>query len=124
MRGVGGIFVLVTLAGAAAYTGAQSKSNKAPEKKPAASTARGNVAKGKAVYADSCGVCHYSANAEKKIGPGLRGIYKRGKFADGKKVDDATMRDWIVKGGVDMPSFEDVLTEEQIKDLIAYLRTL
>jgi mono/diheme cytochrome c family protein len=107
-----------------AYLGAQSKNDKTSANKPAAKPASGNLAKGKALYKEYCGICHYSENTAKKIGPGLKGIYKRGKFADGKKVDDTAMRDWIIKGGADMPSFEGQLTDEQIKDLIAYMRTL
>jgi len=125
-----GCFCLLLTAGLLLASGgllaAQSKQGKEPEKKaatPAKATA-GNAAKGKALYKDNCGICHYSANTAKKIGPGLKGIYKRGKFADGKKVDDASMQEWILKGGVDMPSFEGALTEEQIRDLVAYLRTL
>jgi len=108
------------------FLAAQSKQNKEPEKKtaPQAKVPTGSAARGKALFNDNCGICHYSANTAKKIGPGLKGIYKRGKFADGKKVDDVSMREWILKGGVDMPSFEGALTEEQIRNLVAYLRTL
>lgn len=119
------VFV-ATLLFAGGFLAAQSKQTKAPEKKAAApaKAAAGDATKGKALYKDNCGICHYSANTAKKIGPGLKGIYKRGKFADGKKVDDANMQEWILKGGVDMPSFEGALTEGQMRDLIAYLRIL
>ena len=105
---------------------AQSKQGKEPEKRLAteAKALGGSATKGKALYKDNCGICHYSANTAKKIGPGLKGIYRRVKFADGKKVDDTSMREWILKGGVDMPSFEGALTDEQVRDLVAYLRTL
>lgn len=111
---------------AAALAVGQAKDTKAPAKKPTANAqqAAGDVKKGKQVYEDFCGVCHFSTNRAKKIGPGLRGIYRRGKFADGKKADDPTMREWVIKGGVDMPSFEDTLTKEQIEDLLAYLKTI
>ena len=124
MRRWSGVFMFLMFVASVLYAGAQAKTQKPAEKKPAPAAARGNVAKGKVVYANYCDVCHYSANTSKKIGPGLKGIYKRGKFADGKKVDDTTMREWIIKGGVDMPSFDGQLNDEQIKDLIAYLRTL
>lgn len=118
------VFV-ATLLFAGGFLAAQSKQTKRPEKKAAApAKSTGDATKGKALYKDNCGICHYSANTAKKIGPGLKSIYKRGKFANGKKVDDASMQEWILKGGVDMPSFEGTLTEGQIRDLIAYLRTL
>ena len=87
---------LIALLLAAAHGVAQSQAAK-QESKPAAKQAAGagEVSKGKSLYADHCEICHYSANRAKKVGPGLKGIYKRGKFADGRKVDDATMRQWI-----------------------------
>lgn len=123
MRMLTRFLVFGLLLAATAYLGAQTKKGKAPDKKETAA-ASGNAAKGNAMYQEFCGVCHYSANAAKKIGPGLKGLYKRGKFADGKKVDDAAMREWIVKGGADMPSFEGQMSEQQMRDLISYLKTL
>jgi len=82
------------------------------------------VARGAIVYKDRCGICHFSASDARKIGPGLGGIYKRGKFADGSKVDDASMEKWILNGGKDMPPFQPVLNPNQVRDLIAYLRAL
>lgn len=87
-------------------------------------TREAQIRRGKQVYDVYCGICHYATSEEKKIGPGLKGIYKRGKFEDGKKVDDRSMRTWIEKGGKDMPAFEETLSREEINALIAYLRTL
>ncbi|HEV8385267.1 MAG TPA: cytochrome c [Candidatus Acidoferrales bacterium] len=97
---------------------------KTAEKKEEPRNAKSNALKGKAVFEEQCAICHFSASNEKKIGPGLKAIYRTGKFANGKKVDDASMRAWIENGGVDMPSFKDSLTAQQIADLLAYLRTL
>jgi mono/diheme cytochrome c family protein len=82
------------------------------------------VARGRTIYRDRCAICHFSDSNAGKIGPGLKGIYKRGKFANGSKVDDASMEKLIVKGGKDMPPFQAVLNSAQIRDLLAYLRTL
>jgi cytochrome c2 len=114
---------------ALALAAAAEKQTKPParppqEKKVAGDTTRGDAKKGKHVYETYCEICHFSANTEQKIGPGLKGIYKRGKFADGRKVDDAAMRKWIEDGGKDMPEFKDTLKPHEIRDLIAYLRTL
>jgi cytochrome c2 len=95
-----------------------------PKKSTAATAAKGDPRRGKKAFEEWCEICHYVENTEKKIGPGLKGIYRRGKFADGKKVEDTSMRAWIENGGKDMPSFKDSLTAQQIADLIAYLRTL
>jgi cytochrome c2 len=111
----------VTLALAAAP---QSEKKQDTKKKDAAKAAPTKTAKGKALYDEWCEICHFGESAEKKVGPGLKGLAKRGKFADGRKVDDASLRAWIEKGGKDMPGFADSLKPEDIKDLIAYLKTL
>ncbi len=95
-----------------------------PKTGPSAASEPAEVAKGKAIYREQCEICHFSRSRAKKIGPGLKGLYKRGKFADGKKVDDASLEAWIEKGGKDMPSFKETLNREQVRDLIAYLKTL
>jgi len=83
-----------------------------------------DVAEGKQVYANRCEICHYSASDEKKIGPGLAGLMKRERFRNGMKADDATLRRVIELGGKDMPGYRDSLKAEQIRDLIAYVKTL
>ena len=82
------------------------------------------IARGLVVYKDRCAICHFSESDAKKIGPGLKGIYKRGKFPDGGKVNDTSLEKWILSGGKDMPPFQQVLNPNQIHDLIAYLKTL
>lgn len=89
--------------------------------KPAPSAA---VARGEKVYDAQCEICHFDHSTKKKIGPGLKGLMARGKFSDGKKVDDESLRIWIEKGGKDMPGFNDSLNDTEIRDLIAYLKTL
>lgn len=96
--------------------------NGSASKQPAASAAQ--VEEGRKAYEAKCAVCHYEKSAAKKIGPGLLGLAKRGKYADGKPVDDASLRVWIEKGGKNMPGFKDSLKAEQVRDLIAYLKSL
>ncbi|MHB8486184.1 MAG: c-type cytochrome [Candidatus Acidiferrales bacterium] len=83
-----------------------------------------DVAKGKQVYAQRCEICHYSSSAEKKIGPGLAGLMKREQFHNGMKADDENLRRVIERGGKDMPGFRNSLKPAQIRDLIAYVKTL
>jgi mono/diheme cytochrome c family protein len=82
------------------------------------------VASGQKIYAKQCEICHFATSKAKKIGPGLANIYPSGKFSNGKKVDDAAMRVWIESGGKDMPGFKESLKPNEIRDLLAYLRTL
>ena len=82
------------------------------------------IARGAIVFKDRCAICHFSQSNAKKIGPGLLDIYKRGKFPDGGKVDDASMEKWILNGGKDMPPFKGLISPTQLRDLIGYLKTL
>jgi cytochrome c len=85
--------------------------------------AKGDSAKGKAVY-EQCAVCHNPDSDEKKVGPGLKGLYKKDKLANGKKPSDATIKARIDEGGNGMPAYKDMLSDSEKDDLIAYLKTL
>lgn len=83
-----------------------------------------DLADGKQVYEQKCEACHFSASGEKKIGPGLAGLMKRPKFKNGMAANNDNLRRVIERGGKDMPGFRSALKEKQIRDLIAYVRTL
>jgi mono/diheme cytochrome c family protein len=89
----------------------------------ALSAAKGDAAKGKVVF-EQCAVCHNADSDEKKRGPGLKGLYKKDKLANGKKPTDASIRARIDEGGSGMPGYKDMLSDAEKDDLIAYLRTL
>ena len=83
------------------------------------------AARGKEIFDKKCGICHYADNDQKKIGPGLKGLSKRGTFTvNSNKVTDETLKTWIENGDTLMPPFKDVLEPAQIKDVIAYVKTL
>lgn len=88
-----------------------------------AAAQKGNAAKGKEVY-EQCGVCHSPDTDEKKMGPSLKGLYKKAKLINGKKPTDATVTEYVDKGGNGMPAFEEILSADEKSDLLAYLRTL
>jgi cytochrome c2 len=85
---------------------------------------RSDIAHGKKVYDGRCEICHYRNSTQKKVGPGLKGLMARGKYVNGKKLDDESLRAWIENGGKDMPGFKGALKEDEIRDLVAYLKTL
>jgi cytochrome c len=85
--------------------------------------AKGDAAKGKAVF-EQCAMCHNADSDEKKMGPGLKGLFKRDKLANGKKTSEANIRAQIEDGGNGMPSYKDTLDDQEKEDLIAYLKTL
>ncbi len=79
--------------------------------------------KGKEVF-EQCGVCHNADSEEKKMGPGLKGLFKREKLKNGKKVNEANVKAMINTGGNGMPAYADMLSDEERNNLIAYLKTL
>src|SRR6476660_10499275 len=85
--------------------------------------AEGNAAKGKEVF-EQCGVCHNADSEEKKMGPGLKGLFKHDKMVNGKKPTEANVRAKIDEGGNGMPAYKDMLGDSEKDDLIAYLKTL
>ncbi len=84
----------------------------------------GDSAKGKSTFEDNCAVCHNVANDEKKMGPSLKGLFKRPTLKNGKKVTDANVLAVINAGGNGMPAYADMLNDEEKADVVAYLKTL
>jgi mono/diheme cytochrome c family protein len=110
----------ISLAVAGAALAQTKTTKKAPAGKDTAA-----VARGKDVFQQKCTTCHYDTSDAKKIGPGLKGIGKRGTFTvNNNKVTDETLKAWIENGDSLMPPFKDVIDDNQIKDVIAYVKTL
>ena len=84
---------------------------------------KGDAAKGKEVF-EQCGVCHNADSTEKKMGPGLKGLFKKGKLVNGKPVNDANVQALIDAGGNGMPAYESILSKDEKAHVIAYLKTL
>jgi len=84
----------------------------------------GDAGKGRAVFAEQCVMCHNAASTEKKLGPGLKGLFKMDKLANGKKATEQNIRGQIDNGGNGMPPYKDLLNDREKDDLIAYLKTL
>jgi cytochrome c len=85
--------------------------------------AAGDAAKGKEVF-DQCSVCHNADSTDKKIGPGLKGLFKHDKLVNGKAPTEANVRAKIDEGGNGMPAYKDILSDQEKDDVIAYLKTL
>ena len=88
-----------------------------------ASAKKPDAAKGKEAF-EQCSVCHNADSTEKKMGPGLKGLFAKDKLANGKKPTEANVRAQIDDGGNGMPSYKEMLSDEEKNNLIAYLKTL
>ena len=94
-------------------------------KKSAGGANAAAVARGKTLFQQKCSICHYDTSDQKKIGPGLKGLSKRGTFTvNNNKITDDSLKAWIENGDQLMPPFKDVLEPPQIKDVISYVKTL
>lgn len=117
----------MALLAAASMAAAQDSGKKTNPKKstPSKSSSSGSAAKGKDLFNEKCSICHYADSDAKKIGPGLKGISKRGTFSvNNNKVTDENLKNWIENGDSLMPPFKDAIDAQQIKDIIAYVKTL
>jgi mono/diheme cytochrome c family protein len=97
---------------------------------PAASSAAPSpadeVAMGRNLYKQNCAICH------KEEGTGGKTTFE-GKTLDPddltsdkiKKFSDEKISGYIINGVVDegMPAFKDKLSEAQVKEIVAYIRT-
>jgi mono/diheme cytochrome c family protein len=80
--------------------------------------AAGDSANGASVYALNCAACHGEDAAGGAVGPTL-------VSAELKAQDDDFYRQVILKGrsGTAMPAWEGRLSEQEIEDVIAFLRS-
>lgn len=92
------------------------------EAKPAKSKI-GDAARGKTVF-EQCAPCHNATSVDKKVGPGLKGLFGHAKLNSGKPVNDETVVTRVNTGGDGMPPYKDILSDKERADLLAYLKTL
>lgn len=87
-------------------------------------TPKGDADKGKAVFEENCSGCHNADSTEKKMGPGLKGLFAKDKMNNGNKPNYTNVLKQVEEGGNGMPGYKDTLDDTQKRDLMAYLQTL
>jgi mono/diheme cytochrome c family protein len=82
-------------------------------------------AEGRKIYDNYCDRCHEPYSSRGKKGPSLKGVFKQQYLAlSGLPANDDRVTDIIKFGRAKMEGFGRVMTDQQIKDLLAYLHTL
>ena len=82
-------------------------------------------AEGRKLYDNYCDRCHEPYSSRGKKGPSLKGVFKRPYLSlSGLPANDDRMTDIVKYGRAKMEGFSQVMTDQQIKDLLAYLHTL
>ncbi len=110
-----GFFFLRTL-------GARTESSDISE--PAQPPPQGSAEKGAALFKSKCFSCHFTDSEESKQGPGLKNILKKEKLPFSKRPSSIeNIKKQLKTPFLTMPSFVS-LSEQEIADLIAYLKTL
>ena len=79
-------------------------------------------ARGAQVFHAYCAKCHYPTNTRSLHGPGLQAITKVKAMPSGAPPTDERLTTVILRGRNMMPATS--LNEDQLNDLLAYLRTL
>ena len=84
----------------------------------------GDAAKGKELFEANCAVCHNADSEERKMGPGLKGVSKHAKLANGDAPTDPNITKFVNEGGNGMPPFADLLTGQEKAHILAFLKSL
>lgn len=69
-------------------------------------------------------MCHEVRGSAAVQGPSLEGLYKKRSLPSGAPANDERVRDAIMMGRPNMPGYQNLFTDEQVNQVIAYLRTL
>jgi len=80
--------------------------------------------RGRRVFEARCAVCHDAYSSNPRQGPGLQGIFRKKYLPSGAPANDDRARDAIMFGRGNMPPSQNVLDDQQLSDLMAYLHTL
>jgi mono/diheme cytochrome c family protein len=82
-------------------------------------------AAGRKLYDHYCDRCHRPDSTKGKKGPGLKGVFQHQYLPHtGLPANDERVTDIVRNGRLDMPGYSQVLSAQDMQDLLAYLHTL
>jgi len=82
-------------------------------------------AAGRRIYDNYCDRCHAPYSSRGRQGPSMKHIFRKQYLPiSGMPANDDRVTDIIKMGRNKMPSYGQVLNQQQIDDLLAYLHTL
>ena len=82
-------------------------------------------AAGRKVYDRYCDQCHEPYSSGGRKGPSLKGVFKKQYLSEsGLPANDERVGEIVRFGRSKMPAFGRELSDQQIQDLLVYLRTL
>jgi mono/diheme cytochrome c family protein len=110
--------LLILSAGLLAGAGCSSKAAETPH------TLTPQEEHGQRVFASTCALCHKPDSTEPLNGPGLKGVFKKEYLPSGLKTSEQQVRETILHGRKNMPPIGGLMSDQQLNDLVAYLKTL
>jgi mono/diheme cytochrome c family protein len=82
-------------------------------------------AAGRRIYDAYCAGCHEPCSTRGKKGPGLKGVFRSKYLAlSGLPANDERVGDIIRVGRHEMPGYSQVLSQQDLEELLAYMHTL
>jgi mono/diheme cytochrome c family protein len=82
-------------------------------------------ADGRHIYDQYCDRCHAPYSSRGRQGPSLKEVFKKPYLGmSGIPANDDRVRDIVMFGRNKMDGFGNILTPEQVNDLLTYLHTL
>jgi mono/diheme cytochrome c family protein len=80
---------------------------------------------GRRLYDQYCDRCHEPYSSREKKGRSLQGVFKKQFLSQsGMPANDERVGEMILTGRNMMPAFGQVMSQQQVQDLLAYLHTL
>ena len=80
--------------------------------------------RGEQVFSSTCTFCHFTDTTDRKVGPGLMGLFRRERLpVSGDRVSDERVRKQIRQGSGAMPPHGHLSTAD-VEALVQYLKTL
>jgi mono/diheme cytochrome c family protein len=115
------IVVFTTVAAALTLAGCHAERRKSDEELGLTP----QQAAGRRLYDNYCDRCHEPYSTSDKQGPSLKGMFKKPFLSEsGLPANDERVGEIVRLGRSKMRGFGDVLSEQQVQDLLAYLHTL
>ena len=82
-------------------------------------------AAGRRIYDNYCDRCHAPYSSRGRQGPSMKGIFQKSYLPmSGMPANNDRVSDIVRLGRDKMPAYGQVLNQQQINDLLAYLHTL
>jgi mono/diheme cytochrome c family protein len=80
--------------------------------------------RGHELFQTRCAACHYDRQTGGLHGPSLLGVFKKPALPSGAAATDERVSATILHGRNNMPALGNVVDQNDVDDLLAYLHTL